>query len=74
MYSPKHLFDLYKRSNADLALTPLFMKKCSLSKVLSMIVRGISYRIDAILSSQFLHIYWAASGIFDYYRDWIVTY
>ncbi len=74
IYSPKHLLDLYRRSKADLALTPLLMKKWSLSNVLSMIVLGMSYRIEAIFKSQFLHIYWVASGMLDYCRDWIVTY
>ncbi len=73
MYSPKHLFDLYRRSKADLAFTPLFMKKWSLSNVLSMIVRGISYRIEAIFNNQFRQISWAASGMLDYCKDLIVT-
>jgi hypothetical protein len=73
MYSPKHLFDLYKRSKADLAFTPLFMKKCRRSNVLSMIVRGISYRIEAIFNNQFRQISWAASGMLDYCKDLIVT-
>lgn len=66
IYSPKHLFDLASLCIVILAFCPLLIKKCNLNNVVSMIVLGISSRIDAIFNNQLRAVYWADYGILDY--------
>ena len=56
MYSPKHLLLRESRYSTFFAFTPLSMKKCSLSRVVSITVLGISSRIELIFSSQLRQI------------------
>lgn len=63
IYSPKHRLERDSRYSTFFALTPLSKKKCSLSRVVSTIVLGMSSRIELIFRSQFLQISWADSGM-----------
>lgn len=73
IYYPKQRFVLESRYNTFLALTPLSKKKYSRRRVVSIKVLGISSLIELILRSQFLHIYWADSGMLDPSRSLMLS-
>lgn len=73
IYSPKQRFVLERRYNIFLAFTPLSRKKWSLRRVVSIIVLGISSRMELILRIQFRQMSCADSGTLVPYKSLIVT-